>query len=329
MIAQLDDRYLRLRPWKVWSRLWGYGMFEGRPLTTKGQWINPIVFAQFAITRRMPQLRRVEKPVFILGTGRSGTTVLGMVLSMHRHVGFLNEPKALWHSIHPEEDLIGSYSDGAAHYRLGAEEATPARVRGMHRLFGAYLAVGLSRRLVDKYPELVFRVPYVEKLFPDARFLFLVRNGWGTCQSIFKWSERLGFQEHGEVHDWWGRNDRKWRLLVEQVIPEHDDLAPHQAEIAAITNHVDRAAVEWIVTMREGLTLSGRSNVLTVRYEELCEKPESTLSVLREFLELDTDPTFMEYGKETLRPTRTVPPLALNPLIARPFQETMERLGYA
>ncbi len=177
MIAQLDPLYIQMRPWKLWSRLVSYCLFEGRPLTTRGRWVNPLVFSLFAIEKRLPQIKRVEKPVFILGTGRSGTTILGMVLSMHREVGFLNEPKALWHAIHPGEDLIGSYALGAANYRLAADEATPKRILYAHRLFGAYLATSLARRVVDKYPELIFRVPFVKAIFPDAKFLFLVRNG--------------------------------------------------------------------------------------------------------------------------------------------------------
>ena len=214
MVAQVDNLYVRLRLWKLWSRLVSYALFEGRPLTTKGGWINPLVFAHFAIEKRLPQLRRVKRPVFILGTGRSGTTVLGIVLSMHREAGFLNEPKALWHAIHPKEDLIGSYSRGVAHYRLGEADANPDMKRSANRLFGAYLAATLSRRVVDKYPELIFRVPFVRALFPDAKFLFLVRNGWDTCHSIEGWSNRLGEQVADETHDWWGVDRRKWNMLV-------------------------------------------------------------------------------------------------------------------
>ena len=158
MVAQIDATYFKTRPTKAISRLMSYALFEGRPLTTRGQWINPLVFAHFAIEKRLPQIRRVEKPVFILGTGRSGTTILGVVLSMHREVGFLNEPKALWHAIFPEEDVIGNYSRGKAKYRLSVSDATMEVKRNAHRLYGAYLASVCSRRLVDKYPELIFRV---------------------------------------------------------------------------------------------------------------------------------------------------------------------------
>ncbi len=331
MIAQLDSLYLHIRPWKLWSRLVSYGLFEGRPLTTRGQWINPLVFAHFALEKRLPSLRKVKKPVFILGTGRSGTTVLGMVLSMHQEVGFLNEPKALWHAVHPDEDLIGSYSRGVAHYRLGADEATPTRTRYIHRLFGAYLLTAFSRRVVDKYPELIFRVPFVKALFPDAKFLFLVRNGWDTCHSIMGWSNRLGEQVGGEKHDWWGVNRRKWNLLIDQLLLEHADLAVCAEDMRAWTKHTDMAAVEWIITMREGLSLMEQypTDVMRIDYERLCEKPSESLGGMLKFLELSDDDKFIRYGVETLKPIDSRPPFDLHPSIANAFNDTMRRLGYA
>lgn len=308
-----------------------YGLFEGRPLTTSGQWINPLVFAHFAVEKHLPRLRRVEKPVFVLGTGRSGTTVLGMVLSMHREVGFLNEPKALWHAIHPEEDLIGSYARGVARYRLGAVDATPVRVRYAYRLFGAYLAATFSRRVVDKYPELVFRVPFVKAIFPDAKFLFLVRNGWDTCHSIDNWSSRLGQNVVGEVHDWWGVDRRKWNLLVGQIVPEHADLAPHAEAMRTWTNQTDMAAVEWIVTMREGMSLVGQypNDVLRVDYEKLCNSPSEVLHDVVGFMGIsEFDATFFRYSTAILKPSPAKSPLTLHPSIAGAFDETMEKLGY-
>jgi hypothetical protein len=331
MIAQLNSLYLRTRIWKIWSRLISYTLFEGRPLTSRGRWINLFVFTLFAIEKKLPCLKRVEKPVFILGTGRSGTTVLGMVLSMHREVGFLNEPKALWHAIHPNEDLIGSYSGGKACYRLGAEKTTPKRIKYAHRLFGAYLTLSFSHRVVDKYPELVFRVPFVKALFPDAKFLFIVRNGWDTCLSIENWSNRLNKQVGKEVHDWWGANRRKWKLLLEQIVQEHPDLAIHSKSMFNWTHHTDMAVVEWIVTMREGLLLLEQfpKDVMRVNYEMLCNKPKKVLDEIINFLELSPgDNPFLIYSENTLRQTKPKQPFSVNPLIEKAFYDTMERLGY-
>lgn len=332
MIAQLDALYLRLRPLKLWSRLISYGLFEGRPLTTRGRWINPLVFALFSFEKKFPQLRRVKKPVFILGTGRSGTTVLGIVLSMHRAVGFLNEPKALWHSAFDNEDLIGSYSRGNARYRLSASDADAQGCKAMHRLFGAYLAAAFSSRVLDKYPELIFRVPFVKAIFPDAKFLFLVRNGWDTCHSIQGWSNRLGEHIGGETHDWWGVNRRKWNLLVEQLVPEHPDLALYATEMRDWNSQTDMAAVEWIITMREGLALLKQhpEAVLRVDYEALCASPRQKLHEAAQFMDIDlSDEVFFKYAEEILKPVPAKLPFPIHAHIEKPFIETMRALGYA
>ncbi|MBK7854454.1 MAG: sulfotransferase [Bacteroidetes bacterium] len=84
MIAQLNKHYPRISLFKTYQRLVAYFLFEGRPLTTKGQWFNTFVKAwlKFVISISKPELK--HPPVFIIGTGRSGTTLLGMLLSMHK-----------------------------------------------------------------------------------------------------------------------------------------------------------------------------------------------------------------------------------------------------
>ena len=301
MVAQIDRDYINRRPTRLWSRLVSYALFEGRPLTTKGQWINPLIFAHAKAFGALPQLKKVRAPTYILGTGRSGTTILGIVLSMHRQVGFLNEPKALWSALHPQEDLIGSYNRNAASYRLEAGDASAEMVEAAHKVFGSYLAVNNTRRLVDKYPELIFRREFVKAVFPDARFLFLSRSGKATCASIDGWSKRLGIQANGEVHDWWGANDRKWKLLTQQLVPEHPDLVQFSDRMPEL-DHTGRAAIEWIVTMREGMRqlATGAPDMLHVPYESLCADPALWSAKLQGFLGLERDEVFERYCADTL-----------------------------
>ena len=330
MVAQIDSNYIKTRPTKLISRMISYLLFEGRPLTTRGRWINPLLFLLFAILKRIPKLKNVKSPTFILGTGRSGTTILGIVLSMHKEVGFLNEPKALWHSIYKYEDLIGSYSREKASYRLDENQATKIVIRNAQRLFSAYSTTVLSSKVVDKYPELIFRLPFVLSIFKDAKFLFLVRNGWDTCHSIQKWSQRLGVESEGESHDWWGVNNRKWYLLLTQIVVEHEDLAEHVDTMMSWTNHVDMAAVEWIVTMREGLKVSHEypNEVLRIDYENLCDNPRNVIKDICKFTDLKPDNIFMDYAEKTLQPVSKKDRLELSPLIERAFMDTMRALGY-
>jgi hypothetical protein len=330
MVAQIDAAYLHSAPRRVLPRLLSYALFEGRPLTTRGRWINPLVFAQFALLQRLPFRPRVDRPLFIVGTGRSGTTALGVTLSLHGGVGFLNEPKALWHVIYPHEDVVGNYTREPARYRLDAGDASDATVTAAHRLFGAYLAVTGQRRLLDKYPELVFRVPFVRRIFPDARFLFVVRNGWDACASIEAWSQRKGERRGAELHDWWGADGRKWTLMREELVKNDMSLAALHPVIDQLSDHRHMAVVEWIVTMREGLRQQALAPgcVLTVRYETLAADPEPALREILDFAGLDHDARLIAYARETLRPRPPHPRFELPDALAPEFERTMRMLGY-
>lgn len=330
MLAQLDSKYIRTRPTKVVSRLISYALFEGRPLTVRGQWINPLVFALLAMWKILPQTRRVKKPIFILGTGRSGTTILGILLSMHRDVGFLNEPKAMWHTIHPHEDVIGSYGRGEASYRLGVQDVTPEICRTAHKIFGGYLLSTLSSRVADKYPELIFRVPFVRAIFPDARFIFLVRDGWETCASIESWSKRCGETSGGETHDWWGVNQRKWHLMLDQLVSPDPYFANALEAIRGFERHLDMAATEWVVTMREGLRRMDENGdcIRMVRYEDLVDSPRQVLAEIAQFADLSEDETYLRYGEETLKSAPHHAGYSIHPALRPLFDETMQALGY-
>ncbi len=331
MIAQINPSYIKTRPMKALTRLISYAFFEGRPVTTKGRWINPLVFSLLkTVSTNNRKYKPIKKPIFILGTGRSGTTILGIVLSMHREVGYLNEPKAVWHLIHPHEDVIGNYSQSDAKYRLTAEDATNEMRQRAVQMFGAYLTTTRSERLVDKYPELIFRVDFVRALFPDARFIFLVRNGWDTCHSITNWSKRLGGEVNNEKHDWWGVNDRKWQLLVEQLVKTDPLFSEIADEVKHFERHLDRAAVEWILTMQEGLRLMQASSdcIHLVRFEDLTLDPDKTLAALCDFCELPADSKFREYSRQTLHPVPPRKPFDVHPKIAPIFHDIMRKLKY-
>lgn len=330
MVAQIDKEYLAYGLARSARRMVSYGLYEGRPLTTKGRFINPMVFAWLNMLAAIPGEPKVTCPVFITGLGRSGTTILGILLSLHERVGYLNEPKALWHVIDPRQDINGNYSSGGACFRLGAGDTTPAVTRRAHRLFSRYLSFTGSSRVVDKYPELIFRVGYVRAIFPDAKFIFITRSGADAVPSVVKWSERLGVKSGEHTDDWWGRNDIKWHYLREQLIL--GDPAYESVWSAATTDldHANRAALEWIVTMREGLEQE-RSHpdvVIRVAYETLLANPARELERLQKQCGLNLDPAVADYARKRLydNPAKGWP--ELHPTVDELFRATMKELSY-
>ena len=282
------------------------------------------------LQKKLPQIKKVIKPIFIIGAGRSGSTILGTLLSMHHDIGFLNEPKALWHTIYPFEDLIGSYSRDRAFYRLRAEHVNDDTRRTAHRLYAAFSFLTRSNRVVDKYPELVFRVPFVKEIFQDAKFLFLVRNGWDICYSIKNWSDRKSLKFNGETHGWWGINNRKWSLIINQLIKNDIIYADVLGVVSGLTNFFEMALIEWIVSMREGLAqMNDYPNCINmIKYEDLIYNPRKKLTQIAEFCELKHDEKFFDYAERVIKPPIAHPKLEINPVILPLFKQTMNRLEY-
>ncbi len=187
-----------------------------------------------------------------------------------------------------------------------------------------------STRILDKYPEMIFRVPFLQSMFPDAKFIFLVRNGWDTVRSIDLWSRQHRVVANGYTHDWWGCNNRKWRLLVEQVVASSPVFAGVYDYVTNFSRPLDMAAVEWIATMREGLQLMKEvpEQVRLIKYESLTTYPQEILKELAEFCGLSPDETFLTYACKVLRPVSPKESVELHPAIRPIFTDTMEMLGY-
>lgn len=330
MIAQVDRGYMRYGMGRLVRRLVSYAFFEGRPLTTRGRWFNPVIFLWLRMLSSLPGTCKVSQPIFITGLGRTGTTILGVLLSLHRNIGFLNEPKAIWHVVDPRHDVNGNYSSRGGVFRLAEADVTDKTRCTTHRLFSRYLRVVGATRLVDKYPELIFRVGYVKQVFPDAKVIFITRSGVDAVVSIVKWSQRLRTQGKEWVDDWWGRNDLKWAYLREQLLAHDPEYKSVRDLAGADLDHVNRSALEWIVTMREGLRCEEkyRDFIIRVSYEELLQNPEDTLVRIQRRCNLEIDQDVLSYAKKTIHGNAAHSWPVLLPQIDMLFTETMNRLGY-
>jgi hypothetical protein len=328
MPAELDAWMLRHRPGRAWARLVAYVCFEGRPVTTRGQWVNPFVFAGLGLWKRLPALAAVRAPIFVLGSGRSGTTVLARLLARHREVGLLNEPKALWHAAFSGQDVIGSYGP-PGRLVLDAHAGSEDVARAVRRLYGAYARASASARVVDKYPEMLFRAPFLRALFPDAVFLVAERDGLATAHSVARWSQRFGRTVRGARHDWWGVAGRKWRALCDEALPREPDLAPRQRELAALTDDLPRAALEWLLNRRESarLVAARTPGLHVVRLEEFRRAPEAVLAGVLAACELAPDEELLAQARATLAPAEREPaePIPLPEPLATAFSAELER----
>lgn len=330
MIAQVDKAYIKERPISGLRRIVTRLLFEGRPVTTSYRWTNPLIFAHFALEKNLGCWNSVSQPIFIMGPGRSGTTVLATLLSFHPHVGLLNEPKAMWHSIYDGEDVNGNYTTTLpARYQLFSADVDDKIKQRAHRLFGAFSTLTFSHRIVDKNPEVIFRVAFIQAIFPDAKFIFLIRNGWDTICSIARWSIQNAVQIKGDLHDWWGVNNRKWHVMFNELVVGNGIFADQQEKIRNLERQIDKAAVEWILTVQAGIShyQNQPESIFLLRYEDLVENPQQILNQICDFCKLPDDNKLVQYASKRLKKPKSYEPIVLDSAIADLFQQQTEAIA--
>ncbi len=234
-------------------------------------------------------LPRVRKPVFILGCGRSGTTILGESLSKHAKVTHLNEPRHLWVRAFPETDI---WSDRAVARNgrlwLDATDATEPRSRKLQRMFA--LETFLARRpvLVEKLPINSFRLGLIHAVFPDARFLHIHRNGLEVARSIAK------LAADGR---WFGNNGYKWQQLVAHAAKSEATAGlPKRCSTSA-----HKGLLEWRLSTEAAVTFLAQvpqQNRFELSYRDFSANPENSMVQIQTWLGLEDSPAVRTFVQE-------------------------------
>lgn len=292
---------------------------------------NPVVLTWLRALAHLPLAVEHQEPIFIVGTGRSGTTLLGILLASHPRLAFLNEPKAAWFVANGDDDLIGTYTDAPGRYVLDEMDARPKAANRIRSIHSWYRRLAFGSRVVDKYPELVFRPRYVRSIFPKAKWVFVARNGWDTASSVGLWSDGMAKDRDGKREDWWGVDDKKWREFVAQIVGKDEEWAPRQAEILEMTDHRTRAVIEWIFSMEAGIALvrNKPESATMLRYEDLCERTEGELGGLFAFLGEPLPPQVVDFATARVTDSRRHGEFNLPAWIHPRFMANMHELGYS
>lgn len=228
-----------------------------------------------------------HRPVFIIGSPRSGTTVLARSLAEHPE---------LWTS-HESYFLNGLFGDGRAgsvHSRQSRRSAPGwLKTEQVDRAeFLAYVGVGLNalftsraggRRWIDQTPLYTLFATELAELFPDALFLHIVRDGRRVVNSMASFLDKFE-----------GR-------------PEALRHVPHWA------TDFTEACRTWTdyVARADELVHAHPTRALTMVNEELSEDPARGFATIQRFLGVPPSPAPAErfgagrinssYGRDAAR----------------------------
>jgi hypothetical protein len=117
---------------------------------------------------------KLNPPIFIFGNTRSGTTIVQKVMSTHPDIVGWYEPNALW-----------LYADpGRIHDEFGEHDASDRVKQYIRKRFLKYQKMNGNRVVLEKTPQNILRIPYVRAIFPEATFMFIVRNPFSFISSV-------------------------------------------------------------------------------------------------------------------------------------------------
>jgi hypothetical protein len=267
------------------------------------QHLQAACLRSFALARGVHRRERdLDRPIFIIGCGRSGTTIFGRSLGQHEAVGYLNEPRLLWKAAFPRSDISSRFAprvDGSL--VLDADDWNERDARLLRCLFARELQRKGRTRLCEKTPANEFRLELITRVFPGARYLWIVREGHRVAQSIQKQADRAA-RDFG----WYGFKDYKWRQL-EQVCRESGE---YRELSSPCRNNFDRGLLEWRMSIHAAADFFRRHPelpVLQIRYEDLTADPIGILQQVREFAELPHSPRLFRWAVANIGRTQGAP----------------------
>lgn len=216
---------------------------------------------------------KLDRPIFIIGAPRSGTSMLYAILRTSSHLRhWPGEAHEVWEADH-HPALRGWDSNELT--AADADDETAERIR---RSF--YLVTGSNRRLIDKTPRNALRVPFIDRVFPDARYVFLQRDGRDNINSLINaWrTPRYRTYELPEPHSIPGVDPKWWKFTL---YPGWREDVSGPLEVVC--------AKQWKLSYDHALRALKQVPAhrhLTVRYESFIEEPEDDVGRIMRFLDL-------------------------------------------
>ncbi len=276
----------------------------------------------------LPRKPPPRAPIFVIGTPRSGTSMLFDLLNRSPEVASLDaESHLLWEAFHPDADPAWTS------HRI---EPSAVTRRERRALSWALDRIAGRVRYLDKDPRNCFRIPYLLELFPDARFVFIRRDGRAVVSSLITGWRSAGAMAPGtpvrrplRVDGYEGTT---WRYAV----------PPGWEEYASGHTLAQVCAFQWVSAVEAVLDAKPfveEDRWTDVAYEDLARDPGPTLERLLARLDLSIDPRVTTYAASLdRRPVRAVTPprpdkwREENPSeiaeILDTIAPTMRRLGY-
>ncbi len=224
---------------------------------------------------------RIIKPVFILSSPRSGSTLLFETLSQARGLHTIGGES------HRAIESIPSLSPRSREWssnRLTAAEATSAVAEQLARNFYEELhdrdgrPPDGSARMLEKTPKNALRVPFFDAVWPDSLFVYLYRDVRQTLASMIEAWRSGRFRTYPKLPGW---TAEPWSLLL---VPGWSKL--QELSLPEIVAH------QWAIAtniLLDDLEQLASERVRGIDYDRFLADPHEQAASLARSLDLQWD----------------------------------------
>lgn len=280
----------------------------------------------------------LKPPIILLGNTRSGTTIVQNILSTHPDLVKWYEPNALW-----------LYADpGRIYDKFDESDATDKVKKYIREKFLKYQKLNGNRVIMEKSPQNILRIPYVRAIFPEATFLYIVRNPFSFISSVeYKWQKtitgrgilrRLKDTPISQLPYWVRRyvmQQFNKRVLRKKYLsiwgPRYnniyEDLKTHD-----LLTVIARQWSECSRQAEEALALFGKGQIFRLRYEDFVENPIPNMESICAHCGLEMTGEMVKAANATVKADRQTKWQRFTPddliRILPEIDEEMHRHGY-
>lgn len=237
----------------------------------------------------------MKSPIIIIAAGRSGTKILRDMLCTHSKL-------VTW----PCDEINPIWRYGSARYptdELPLERATPKVKHYIRSQFEKVLKRYGGERVVEKTCANTLRVEYVYRVFPEAQFIHLIRDGRDVAASARRrWTGEADAGYMLKKARWVPPPDipyyafefaknRLYRLLnSERKLKSWGPRFSGIDELVQTKSLIEICGIQWVKSVeaaRRGFQRVPPSQVLDIRYEDLARHPLEVFAEIFEFCELE------------------------------------------
>ena len=149
-------------------------------------------------------------PIFIGGAGRSGTTLLRVIIDSHPNIACGPELKIIPTIARQWEELLKANRRALGQYGIGPNDLNRLYAQLIQGLLEKHLFKQKKNRIAEKSPDNIFYFLHLHNLFPQSPLIHVIRDGRDVVASLLKmnWVSPQGVpieytQDAGKAAQYW------------------------------------------------------------------------------------------------------------------------------